>query len=125
MLRHWKTVAAAAIAVTIVTGGVISVDAATGAFNGSVSGIIGIDDEVQVAPGTLDDGKHLLPNATISLKQAIELAQGAESGATGEVDLEYYHDRLVFNVDIGEHDVKVDAGTGDVLGTVTEESGLD
>ena len=121
MRKHWKNLAAAAFAAAFVTGGAISVDAATGAFNGSLSGIAGIDDSEQAAPGTIDDGRHLLPQATINLEQAIESAQRAESGAIGEVDLEYYRGRLVFNVDVGEHDVKVDAATGDVLGAVTEE----
>src|SRR5205814_8668506 len=58
--------------------------------------------------GTLDDGKELLPQAKISLAQAVQAAQGAASGALGEVDVEYYCDRLVFNVDVGQHDVKVD-----------------
>ena len=34
-----------------------------------------------------------------------------------EVDLEHYDGRLVFNVDVGSSDVKVDAVTGDVLAT--------
>jgi uncharacterized membrane protein YkoI len=82
----------------------------------SVAGLIGLDDdEAQVPPGTLDDGKDLLPQATISLDQAIKAAQGADSGKLGEVDLEHYKGHLVFNVDIGDHDVKVDAANGKVL----------
>ena len=66
--------------------------------------------------GVLDDGKDLLPQAEISLKAAIESAQAAAQGDIGEVDLEYYNGTLVFNVDVGDQDVKVDAATGEVLG---------
>jgi uncharacterized membrane protein YkoI len=73
------------------------------------------DVETSVAAGTLDDGQSLLPRAGNSLDAAIQAARGAASGAVGEVDLEYVGDRLVFNVDIGNQDVKVDASSGAVL----------
>jgi len=63
----------------------------------------------------LDDGKDLLPRAQISERQAIAAAQTAASGALNEVDLEHRAGRLVFNVDVGSRDVKVDATTGDVV----------
>ena len=72
-------------------------------------------------PGTLDDGKDLLPQASVSLADAIAAAQAAASGAIGEVDLEYYDGRLVFNVDVGRKDVKVDAKTGQVLDSSSED----
>lgn len=71
--------------------------------------------EVPVAPGTIDDGKDLQSQAGISLGEAIQAAQGAASGPVGEVDLEYLNGTLVYNVDTGKHDVKVDAGNGQVL----------
>jgi uncharacterized membrane protein YkoI len=81
-----------------------------------VSNLIGIgDDQTRVAPGALDDGKNLLPQATITLDDAIKAAKESQSGSLGEVDLEYFKGHLVFNVDIGDHDVKVDAANGDVL----------
>jgi uncharacterized membrane protein YkoI len=63
----------------------------------------------------LDDGKDLLPQAQITEQQAIAAAQTAASGALNEVDLEHRGGRLVFNVDVGRHDVKVDAATGQVV----------
>jgi uncharacterized membrane protein YkoI len=66
-------------------------------------------------PSRLDDGKALLPQATITEQQAIAAAQRAASGALNEVDLEHYQGTLVFNVDVGRRDVKVDAGDGSVL----------
>ena len=77
------------------------------------------DDAVVVPAGTLDDGQDLLPQAAISLADAIAAAQAAVPGATaadiGEVDLEDFDGTLVFNVDVGDRDVKVDAATGAVL----------
>src|SRR3990170_1331720 len=42
-------------------------------------------------------------------------AQSAASGPVGEVDLEHVDGRLVFNVDIGDKDVKVDASDGSIV----------
>lgn len=76
-------------------------------------------------PGTLDDGKDLLPQARISLAQAIEAAQTAASGDVDEVDLEYYDGKLVFNVDVGNSDVKVDATTGAVVAADADDENDD
>jgi len=45
----------------------------------------------------------------------IAAAQGAASGALNEVDLEHRAGRLVYNVDVGAKDVKVDASSGQVV----------
>jgi hypothetical protein len=66
-------------------------------------------------PGVLDDGKDLLPLAGITIEEAIAAAQTAASGPVDEIDLEYYQGRLVFNIDIGDQDVKVDASNARVL----------
>jgi uncharacterized membrane protein YkoI len=69
----------------------------------------------------LDDGASLLPKAQISEQQADRAAQSAASGALNEDDLEYYNGRLVWNVDVGSADVKVDASNGDVLATLHDD----
>lgn len=69
----------------------------------------------------LDDGRDLLPQARITEQQAVAAAQHAASGALNEVDLERYDGKLVFNVDVGSNDVKVDAGTGEVLAAGTDD----
>jgi uncharacterized membrane protein YkoI len=69
----------------------------------------------------LDDGKDLLPQARITEQQAIEAAQTAASGALNEVDLEHYDGRLVFNVDVGSHDVKVDASSAEVVASTKDD----
>jgi len=79
------------------------------------------DDESPVAPGTLDDGQDLLPQAQISLEQAIEAAKAAQTGAIGEIDLEHFEGHLVFNVDVGDKDVKVDAQNGTVLSADSDD----
>jgi uncharacterized membrane protein YkoI len=69
------------------------------------------------APSRLDDGAKYLSQATITEAQAIAAAQGVASGALNEVDLEHLDGRLVFNVDVGAADVKVDATSGEVVRT--------
>jgi uncharacterized membrane protein YkoI len=69
----------------------------------------------------LDDGKDLLPQARITLQEAERAAQSAAPGSLGETDLEYYEGRLVFNVDVGSRDVKVDAQNGKVLSAPVDE----
>lgn len=67
--------------------------------------------------GQLDDGQDLLPQASITIDEAIAAAQAAFTGDIGEIDLEYHDGSLVFNVDVGDQDVKVDAANGTVLGS--------
>jgi uncharacterized membrane protein YkoI len=67
------------------------------------------------APSRLDDGKNLVSKAGIGEAQAISAARSAASGALNEVDLEYRAGTLVYNVDVGAHDVKVDASSGTVV----------
>ena len=104
MTRHLK-VGAVVLAVAALGGGAIAV--ASGDSGGK--------------PGRLDDGTDLLPQAKLSVAQAVTAAQAAASGKLGEVDLEHYRGRLVFNVDVGARDVKVDASTGAVLAAVSDD----
>lgn len=115
-----------------ITAGVAVVALALGgagiaaASNGSEpSGSESSAEEVVHAPDSsgsrLDDGADLLPQAGITEQQAITAAQTAASGELSEVDLEDYEGQLVFNVDVGSHDVKVDAATGKVLAAPQDE----
>jgi uncharacterized membrane protein YkoI len=79
------------------------------------------DDSAPATPGALDDGADLLPQAKISVDQAIAAAQAAATGDLGEVDLEYRDNVLVFSVDIGTSEVKIDAATGTVIAIVPAE----
>jgi uncharacterized membrane protein YkoI len=67
------------------------------------------------SPSRLDDGKDLAGQAAITEAQAIAAAQTAASGALNEVDLEHRDGKLVYNVDVGAKDVKVDASSGQVV----------
>ena len=92
---------------------------ATLAFGGP--GRLIYDDGAYVKPGSLDDGKELRPQASITLQQAITTAQNAASGSLGQVDLEHYEGRLVYTVDVGDHEVKVDAANGRIDGSVPRD----
>jgi uncharacterized membrane protein YkoI len=70
---------------------------------------------------TLDDGKDLLPRATSTIADAVAAATRAYAGPVGEIDLEYRGDLLVYNVDVGDNDVAVDATTGAVLAATTDD----
>jgi uncharacterized membrane protein YkoI len=72
------------------------------------------DDGQVVQPGSLDDGKDLLSQTTISLSQAVAAAQKAQAGALGQVDLEHYGGRIVYMVDVGDQEVRVDAADGSI-----------
>jgi uncharacterized membrane protein YkoI len=93
------------------------------------AGGVGIDNAAGGSPSSgpiasgsrLDDGKDLLPQAKITEQQAIAGAQQAASGDLNEVDLEHYDGKLVFNVDVGSKDVKVDASNGDVLAAAADD----
>jgi uncharacterized membrane protein YkoI len=110
---------AALLAVFVIAGAALTLTSrltSAGSPAGSTAIEDGADDgETSAGAGQLDDGKDLLPQAGISIDAAIAAARGAASGAVGEIDLEHYNGKLVFNVDIGDHDVKVDASTGAVL----------
>jgi uncharacterized membrane protein YkoI len=99
-MKRTHIIAAAAVAAGTLAGGAV-------AFAGNGNG---------GAPASrLDDGKDLAGQAAISEAQAIAAAQTAASGALNEVDLEHRGGRLVYNVDVGAKDVKVDASTGRVV----------
>jgi len=82
----------------------------------AVGGGTGIwDDNHFAKPGSLDDGKELLPQTTISLARANAVAQRATPGSLGQVDLEHYQGHVVYKVDVGDKEVRVDAADGRVL----------
>ena len=69
----------------------------------------------------LDDGKSLASQAKITQQEAERAAQSAATGALNETDLEDYKGDLVYNVDVGSKDVKVDATTGKVLAVTHDD----
>jgi uncharacterized membrane protein YkoI len=86
--------------------------AVLGAAGGGVAAAAG---DPSASASRMDDGTQLLPQARISESRAIAAAQTRATGPLNEVDLEHRGGRLVFNVDVGSHDVKVDADTAAVV----------
>jgi uncharacterized membrane protein YkoI len=78
---------------------------------GARSGLIW-DDGRYYEPGSLDDGKELLPQTRITLAQAVAAAQRAWQGQLGQVDLERSGGGVVYMVDVGDQEVRVDASDG-------------
>jgi uncharacterized membrane protein YkoI len=101
------------IIVVAVLVALVALAAATFAFGGPRDLIW--DDGHFAKPGALDDGKALQSQATVSLSAAIATAQHAATGALGQVDLERYHGGIVYMVDIGDQEVRVDAASGQVV----------
>jgi uncharacterized membrane protein YkoI len=73
------------------------------------------DDGHYAQPGSLDDGKDLLSQTTISLSTAVSTARQAATGALGQVDLEHFHGGIVYTVDVGANEVRVDAASGKIV----------
>ena len=103
-----KRIILVAVVVTLV-----ALAAATFALGGP-RGLIW-DDGHFAKPGTLDDGKSLLSQASVSLSSAVTTAQQASDGALGQVDLEHFRGGIVYSVDVGDQEVRVDATSGKVV----------
>jgi uncharacterized membrane protein YkoI len=101
------------IIVLVVLVALAALAASTLAFGGP-RGLIW-DDGHYAKPGTLDDGKDLLPQTSVSLSSAVAAAQQAADGALGQVDLEHFHGGVVYMVDVGDQEVRVDATSGKVV----------
>ncbi len=108
MKRRPLTLVAAIVAVValVLVGATFALGGGTGVI---------WDDGHPAQPGSLDDGKDLLPQTTITLGQANAAAQRATSGALGQVDLERYAGKVVYKVDIGSKEVRVDASDGSIV----------
>jgi uncharacterized membrane protein YkoI len=98
--------------IVAVLAAVLVLAGATLAFGGP-RGLIW-DDGHSAKPGSLDDGKELLSQTRITLAQAVAAAQKAQAGALGQVDLEHYSGRIVYMVDVGSSEVRVDATDGTI-----------
>jgi uncharacterized membrane protein YkoI len=122
---HKRTYVALAAAAALALGGAGIATASSSGPDGGQPSSPTAEKEVIHAPDAsgsrLDDGADLLLQASITESEAIKAAQTAASGPLNEVDLEDYQGHLVFNVDVGAHDVKVDASTGTVLAAPVDD----
>lgn len=71
-------------------------------------------ESANATPGAVTEGQDLLPQAKITVEQAVTTAQGAATGELGTVELEDQTGTLVFDVTVGDQAVTVDAATGTV-----------
>ena len=101
------------VIVVAVLAALVLLAGATFAFGGP-KGLIW-DDGHYAKPGALDDGNDLLPQTNISLATAVAAAQSAANGVLGQVDLEHFRGGIVYMVDVGNQEVRVDAATGKVV----------
>ena len=51
----------------------------------------------------------------VSLADADATAQRVADGELGQVDLEHFGDRIVYSVDVGSQEVRIDADSGIVV----------
>ena len=65
--------------------------------------------------GRLEEGSELVEEATVSVEDAIAIAQSAASGSVDDVELERSNGVLVYEIEIGESDIYVDARSGALL----------
>jgi uncharacterized membrane protein YkoI len=116
---------AAVVAMALGTAGIATASNSATPDNSTPAGSQAPEQEAIHAPDSsgsrLDDGADLLPQAKITEADAIQAAQTAATGPLNEVDLEDYQGQLVFNVDVGSHDVKVDAANGNVLAAPVDD----
>jgi uncharacterized membrane protein YkoI len=112
-----KRIIAGTAAMAALAAGGVGFAAASGASAGSGAGT-----STGTSTGSrLDDGANLLPQSKITEQQAVKAAQSVASGPLNENDLEDYNGRLVWNIDVGASDVKVDAANGDVLAKTSDD----
>jgi uncharacterized membrane protein YkoI len=102
---------------TILVGSCVAALALAGSATYALGGGTGIwDDGKIVRPGSLDDGKDLLPQTRITLGEAVAKAQQAVTGPLGQVDLKERAGRVYYVVDVGDQEVSVDSADGTVAG---------
>lgn len=105
MSKRLAIVATMSAAVALAGGGTYALGGGTGLI---------FDDGHFAKPGSLDDGKDLLPQTKITLAEADAAAQWAVDGQLGQVDLEHFEGRVVYKVDVGDKEVRVDATDGSI-----------
>lgn len=102
-------------------GTVVSIEAGDQSENTGDGCSEGDAAEANAVPGTLVEGQDLASGATITVEQAITAAQAAATGDLGVVGLEDQNGTLVYTVKIGGQEVTVDATTGAVVSTESDQ----
>ena len=138
MRRRWLEAIGAAIVLAMLGGAVLAASADAGSPGGHASGPagyvraeaeslldrLGLDDEEDDAPwrpGTVSEGAELLPRAKITVDEAVAAAQAAEPGDVHGAELEQEDGRLLFEIEIGNKEILVDANDGRVVSVETDD----
>ena len=87
----------------------------TGTDESGPNGEQAADVNTAATPGALTEGADLLPQATISVDQAVQAARSAANGAVGQVELAESDGTLTYDVEIGNQDVVVNASDGSII----------
>jgi len=69
----------------------------------------------------VEDGQELVGENAISLDEALEAAQGVATGPVDDIEIERHGDRVVYDIEIGNTDVLVDAQDGSIVSTRTDD----
>lgn len=76
---------------------------------------ISVDEARYEGLSEAEEAKALAPLATITEDRAVEIAEAELGGTASEVELESENGALVYEVEVGGQEAKVDAGNGDIL----------
>lgn len=95
-----------------------SADVVVDAVDGSIVSVNQDDDDDDRSEGT--DTPQDFANL-ISVDEAIEAARTEASGTVHDIELEDEHGLLVYSIEIGSHEVEVDATTGEVLSVEVDD----
>ena len=84
---------------------------------------LGLDDEDEGpwVQGTVSEGADLLPQAAIGVDAAVAAAQAVEADAVHGVELEREDGRLLFEIEIGDKEILIDANDGRVVSVETDD----
>ena len=88
----------------------------------AVAAVVFVSDEIALgreddndSSVVVEEGQQLLDGQSISVEEAIAAAQNEATGAVDDVEIERRGDRVVYDIEIGETDVVVDAGDGSIV----------
>lgn len=88
----------------------------------AVAAVVFVTDEIALgreddndSSVVVEEGQQLLDGQAISVDEAIAAAQNEATGAVDDVEIERRGDQVVYDIEIGETDVVVDASDGSIV----------
>ena len=129
MSKQKKSWIAAAVGLLVI--GAVGVAGATGSGGSTEDGdetqspkyesSVTVDQKEHEGFSEAEESKSLEPLAKITADDAKKAATAELPGKVTEVELENENGALVYEVEIGDKEVKVDAGNGDILHTESDD----